>query len=80
MVQKLRADAQNNRDRIRAAARQLFSDYGTDVGMREIARQAGVGPATLYRRFPTRQTLIDDVLTDELAACREIVEHGLKDL
>jgi AcrR family transcriptional regulator len=79
MVQKLRADAQNNRDRIRAAARQLFSDYGTDVGMREIARQAGVGPATLYRRFPTRQTLIDDVFTDELAACREIVEHGRKD-
>ncbi|PZF10431.1 TetR/AcrR family transcriptional regulator [Curtobacterium sp. MCLR17_034] len=79
MVQKLRADAQDNRDRIRAAARQLFADHGTDVGMREIARRAGVGPATLYRRFPTRQGLVDDVFADELAACRTIVEHGQED-
>ncbi|MEG8037064.1 helix-turn-helix domain-containing protein [Sphingomonas sp. LR61] len=76
MAQKLRADAQDNRDRIRAAARQLFADHGADVGMREIARQAGVGPATLYRRFPTRQALVDDVFADELTACRAIVERG----
>jgi len=79
MAQKLRADAQDNRDRIRAAARQLFAEHGTGVGMREIARRAGVGPATLYRRFPSRQSLVDDVVTDELAACRTIVEHGLED-
>ena len=77
MAQKLRADAQDNRDRIRAAARILFAEHGMDVGMREIARRAGVGPATLYRRFPTRQSLVDDVFTDELAACRTIIEHGL---
>ncbi|MBF4588352.1 TetR/AcrR family transcriptional regulator [Curtobacterium sp. VKM Ac-2887] len=76
MAQKLRADAQDNRDRIRTAARQLFADHGTNAGMREIARRAGVGPATLYRRFPTRQALIDDVFSDELATCRTIVEHG----
>jgi AcrR family transcriptional regulator len=79
MAQKLRADAQDNRDRIRAAARQLFAEYGTNVGMREIARRAGVGPATLYRRFPTRQSLVDDVFAGELAACRTIVERGLED-
>ena len=72
----LRADAQDNRDRIVVVARTLFAEHGIDVGMREIARRAEVGPATLYRRFPTRQLLIDEVFAVELAACRGIVERG----
>jgi AcrR family transcriptional regulator len=72
----LRADAQDNRDRVLDAARELFSEKGTAVTMREIARRAEVGPATLYRRFPTKQILINDVFTDELRACRAIVEDG----
>lgn len=76
MAQNLRADAQDNRDRILAAARQLFATHGTGVEMREIARRAGVGPATLYRRFPTRQALVDEVFTGELLVCRTIVEQG----
>lgn len=47
--------------------------------MREVARCAEVGPATLYRRFPTKQALIDDVFADELRACRQIVEDGCAD-
>jgi AcrR family transcriptional regulator len=72
----LRADAQDNRDRIIAAARTLFSERGLDVGMREIARRAAVGPATLYRRFATRQALIDEAFDAELRSCRQIVEDG----
>lgn len=72
----LRADAQENRDRILAAARELFSRHGLDVGMREIARRAGVGPATLYRRFPTRKELVDEAFSAELGVCRRIVEEG----
>ena len=54
----LRADARRNRDQILAAAKQAFGDQGPDVPMEEIARQAGVGIGTLYRRFPDREALI----------------------
>ena len=77
--QKLRADAQGNRDRILEAARALFSERGLEASMREVARNAEVGPATLYRRFPTKQALIDGVFADELRACRQIVLDGCAD-
>lgn len=73
---RLRVDAQENRERILAAAGRLFAERGLEVGMREIARRAGVGPATLYRRFPTRQALIDEAFSVELRACRQVVEDG----
>lgn len=72
----LRADAQENRDRLLQAARDLFGARGLDVTMREVARHAGVGPATLYRRFPTRQDLVDAAFEDELELCRAIVLEG----
>ncbi|SMG44673.1 transcriptional regulator, TetR family [Agreia pratensis] len=75
----LRSDAQDNRDRVLDAARALFSERGLDVPMRVIAREAGVGPATLYRRFPTKQTLVDEAFIDELATCRRIVEESCAD-
>jgi AcrR family transcriptional regulator len=75
----LRADAQDNRDRALEAARALFSERGIEVPMREIARRAGVGPATLYRRFPTKQLLVDEAFADELRACRAIVDDGCAD-
>ena len=49
-----RADAARNFDAILAAAREGFTDSGTETSLEEIARRAGVGPATLYRNFPTR--------------------------
>lgn len=76
---RLRADARENRDRILAAARELFAERGLDVGMRDIARRAGVGPATLYRRFATRQSLIDEAIGVEFVACRRIVEDACAD-
>ena len=75
----LRADAQENRDRLLEAARELFGERGAAVPMREVARRAGVGPATLYRRFPTRQDLLDAAFADEMVACRTIVEEGWAD-
>ena len=75
----LRSDARDNRDRILESARTLVTERGVDVAMREIARHAGVGPATLYRRFPTRHLLIEAVFADEMRACREIVEDGCDD-
>ncbi|WP_260981313.1 TetR/AcrR family transcriptional regulator [Curtobacterium pusillum] len=72
----LRADARENRDRVLQAARDLFGSRGLDVTMRDIARHAGVGPATLYRRFPSRQDLVDAAFDDELELCRSIVLDG----
>ncbi len=54
----LRADAQQNRDKIIAAAEEIFLERGATVSMNEIARHAGVGIGTLYRRFPTREDLL----------------------
>lgn len=75
----LRSDARDNRDRVLEAARSLFSERGLGVPMREIARRAEVGPATLYRRFPTKQSLIEAAFTDELRACSGIVRDGCAD-
>jgi AcrR family transcriptional regulator len=75
-VPHLRADALENREHILVSARALFSQQGLDIGMREIARKAKVGPATLYRRFPTKQALIDEAFSIELRECREIVSDG----
>ena len=64
----LRADAARNRTLILDAARAAFADGGLDVGVEEIARRAGVGKGTLYRRFPTKEALVraifDDILED----------------
>ncbi|MCA0156867.1 TetR/AcrR family transcriptional regulator [Tsukamurella sp. M9C] len=60
----LRADAQRNRDKILAVAREAFGDRGADASLDEIAKAAGVGPGTLYRHFPTRAHLHRAVLDD----------------
>ncbi|MFE7118516.1 TetR/AcrR family transcriptional regulator [Streptomyces sp. NPDC057654] len=75
----LRSDAQDNRERILVAARALFAADGLNVSMREVARRAEVGPATLYRRFPTKQTLIDEAFAKERRTCLAIVDEGCAD-
>jgi AcrR family transcriptional regulator len=67
----LRADARRNRDSLLDAARQVFTERGSDASLEEIARRAGVGVGTLYRHFPTRQDLIQAVYVEEVEAlCR----------
>ncbi|WP_239108692.1 TetR/AcrR family transcriptional regulator [Microbispora siamensis] len=75
----LRADARQNRDRIVEVARRLFADRGLDVPMAAIARHAGVGVATLYRRFPTKEALVTEVFADQFEACVSVVDDALAD-
>jgi len=63
-----RADAERNREKILAAARDAFADPEADVSMAEVARRSGVGPATLYRNFPNRRTLLEALYLDEVDA------------
>jgi AcrR family transcriptional regulator len=75
----LRRDARHNRDQIIAAARTAYAQAGLDVPMREIARQAGVGIATLYRRFPTARDLVTAVFEDRFATCMTAIDQALAD-
>jgi AcrR family transcriptional regulator len=77
LTQNLRSDAQDNRDRIMAVAREAFATEGLDVPMRELARRAGVGPATLYRRFPTKEALMVEAFSEQMTACTAAVDEGL---
>ncbi len=61
-VKPLRRDAAENRERLLAAASRVFAARGLDAGVEEIAREAGVGMGTLYRRFPSKQALIDELV------------------
>jgi AcrR family transcriptional regulator len=63
----LRADAQRNLERILEAARLSFAEYGLDVGVEAIARRAGVGKATFFRRFPTKDALVEAVMEGFIA-------------
>jgi AcrR family transcriptional regulator len=62
----LRADASRNRDTLLAAATRAFATADSELSMRQIAREAGVGIATLYRHFPTREALVDAVYHDQV--------------
>jgi AcrR family transcriptional regulator len=63
----LRADAQRNRDKILSTASRVFAEQGLDAHLEHIAKEAGVGTATLYRNFPTREILIEAAYRNELA-------------
>lgn len=64
----LRADAQRNRERLLAVAREVFAEKGVEAPLEEIARRAGVGIGTLYRHFPTRLDLVGAIYIDEVDA------------
>lgn len=77
MVAKLRSDARDNRGRILLVARAAFAAEGLDVPIREIARCAEVGVATVYRHFQTKEALLTEAFAEQMAFCSEIVEEGL---
>ncbi|WP_430379833.1 TetR/AcrR family transcriptional regulator [Streptomyces sp. B1-3] len=68
---RLRADAARNSEKILRAAREIYAESGPDASLEEIARRAGVGIATLYRRFPNKEQLVraalDQKITEEMS-------------
>jgi len=72
-----RSDARDNRARILAVARLAFATEGLDVPIREIARRAELGPATVYRHFPTKEALLAAAFEEPMARCSAIIEEGL---
>ena len=75
----LRVDAERNRQRIIATAREMFAERGIDVPMEDIARRAGVGVGTLYRRYPTRADLVIAAFEAKMTAYAEAARDALAD-
>jgi AcrR family transcriptional regulator len=76
----MRADARRNRERLLAAAVELFAERGEDVSLNAVAQRAGVGIGTLYRHFPDRDALIEEAYRAEVAhlsdaAAELLAEH-----
>lgn len=74
----LRRDAERNRRRILEGAAAAFAEQGLDVTTDEIARRAGVGIGTFYRRFPTKELLIDALFEDRIGKLAELAEECLR--
>ena len=77
MSTQLRADAQRNLERVLDAAAELFAERGCDVSVDEIARHAGVGHATVFRRFPNKDALIAAVVSKQIGELTEVAERAL---
>lgn len=74
---QLRADAARNRELLVESAGEVFAESGLDAPLEEIAERAGVGIATLYRRFPTREALIEAIFEDKAAEYVRIANEAL---
>lgn len=72
----LRRDAERNRLLILSAARSVFARRGLEASLDEVAREAGLGVGTVYRRFPNRDALIDALLADGIASIERLVEQA----
>ena len=75
----LRRDARENRERILEAAQGAFAEFGTEASVEEIACRASVGIGTLYRRFPTKDALIDAVFENHLDRIAAAAERALEE-
>jgi AcrR family transcriptional regulator len=73
----LRSDAARNRAAILAAARDVFAEQGLEAPLEVIAARAGVGIATLYRRFPTREALVAAALVEKIAQYAQAAQQAL---
>ena len=74
-----RADSRRKRLRLVAAAREAVAEHGLDVSAAEIAARAEVGVGTLYRRFGSKEALVQDVLIDGLAEVQTAADEALAD-
>ena len=76
-VRQLRADARRNRERILAAAKEVFGEQGADAQMDDVARRAGVGVGTVYRHFPNKDVLMGELVTEKFRAITENAREAL---
>jgi AcrR family transcriptional regulator len=72
----LRRDAERNRRRILAAAAEVFTERGLDATLDEVARAAGVGIGTVYRRFPDKESLVSELFRDRIDALVTLAEQA----
>ena len=79
-ARKPRADSVRNRERVLQAAKTVFAAGGPEASLEAVARQAGVGIGTLYRHFPTRQTLFEAVYRNEVGQLVALAEQLGTDL
>jgi AcrR family transcriptional regulator len=77
-VKPLRADARRNREKVLEAARAVFADQGREAQMDDVARRAGVGVGTVYRHFPTKEALIEALITESFQAIADEAERSLE--
>ena len=75
----MRADAQRNRERIIAAAIEVFAESGLEASTAEVAHRAGVGEATLFRRFPSKDALIEAIVETQMDGALAIAADCLED-
>jgi AcrR family transcriptional regulator len=75
---KQRADARRNRERVLAAAREQFAANGLDAQIDDIARRADVGVGTVYRHFPTKETLLEALAADRFTRLAEWAREALQ--
>src|SRR3954466_1605757 len=75
----LRKDAERNRQRLLAAARELFAECGLDVTLNDIAHHAGVGIGTAYRRFANKGEVIDALFEEGLQNLAAVAHDALED-
>jgi AcrR family transcriptional regulator len=73
----LRRDAERNRQRILRAASQVFTEFGLEVSLDEVARHAGVGVGTVYRRFRTKEDLVAALFEDRVDAIATLAERAI---
>lgn len=76
MNDSLRADARRNRQKILAAARELFASHGNDVHMDKIAAHAGVGIGSLYRHFSNKQELLTAIVQERFGGMSELARSA----
>jgi len=72
----LRRDAERNRQRILRAAGEIFTQRGLEASLDDVARHAGVGVATVYRRFPDKASLVDALFEQRVDALVSLAEHA----
>jgi AcrR family transcriptional regulator len=75
----LRSDAQRNRERLLEVAHAAFEEHGVDASLDDIARRAGVGIGTLYRHFPTRDSLIESLISTDIERLVTLAERFVAD-